>query len=65
MNKQTNTNKLEHLLHTEPYINRNPDFTEFLFGQQPIQIISGKNESSLYDYNSTMYRLNKALTTWY
>ena len=50
---------------TEPYINRNPDFTEFLFGQQPIQIISGKNESSLYDYNSTMYRLNKALTTWY
>jgi hypothetical protein len=49
----------------EPYIYRNPDFTEFLFGKQPIQILSGKTESSLYDYNSTIYRLNKAIATWY
>ena len=49
----------------EPYIKRHPDFTEFLFGQQYIQLLLGKNESNLYDYNSTIKRLEKAVATWY
>ena len=48
-----------------PYIKRNPDFTEFLFGQQPIQLLFGKNETNLYDYTITMNRLKKAFNTWY
>jgi hypothetical protein len=48
-----------------PYIMRNPDFTEFLFGQQPIQLLFGKNESNLYNYDITMKRLSKAISTWY
>ena len=49
----------------QPYITRNPDFTEFLFGQQPIQLLYGKNESNLYDYTITMNRLKKAIHMWY
>ena len=49
----------------QPYIKRHPDFTEFLFGQQPIQLLFGKNESNLYDYTITMNRLKKALHIWY
>lgn len=49
----------------QPYIKRNPDFTEFLFGQQPIQLLYGKNESNLYDYTITMNRLKKAIHMWY
>jgi hypothetical protein len=48
-----------------PYVMRNPDFTEFLFGQQTIQLLFGKNESNLYNYDITMKRLNKAISTWY
>ena len=49
----------------QPYIKRHPDFTEFLFGQQPIQLLFGKNELNLYDYTSTMNRLKKAIHMWY
>ena len=49
----------------QPYIKRHPDFTEFLFGQQPIQLLFGKDETNLYDYSITMNRLKKALKTWY
>ena len=49
----------------QPYIKRHPDFTEFLFGQQPIQLLFGKNETNLYDYKITMNRLKKALQVWY
>ena len=48
----------------QPYIIRHPDFTEFLFGLQPIQLLFGKNESNLYNYDITMCRLEKALNTW-
>ena len=49
----------------QPYIMRNPDFTEFLFGQQPIQLLFGKNKSNLYNYDITRKRLEKAFNTWY
>ena len=49
----------------KPEIKRHSDFTEFLFGQQPIQLLYGKNESNLYDYTITMTRLKKAYATWY
>ena len=49
----------------QPYIMRNPDFTEFLFGQQPIQLLFGKNETNLYNYDITRKRLEKAFNTWY
>ena len=49
----------------EPYIIRHPDFTEFIFGTQPIQLLFGKNEKTLYNYNITMNRLVKTQTKWY
>ena len=49
----------------QPYIIRNPDFTEFLFGQQPIQLLFGKNETNLYNCDITRKRLEKAFNTWY
>ena len=49
----------------EPYIMRNPDFTDFLFGIQPIQLIFGKNLYNLYNLELTEKRLLKAYTKWY
>ena len=44
---------------------RNPDFTEFLFGIQPIKVIFGKNQYNLYNLELTEKRLIKAYTKWY
>ena len=49
----------------KPYIKRHPDFTEFLFGTQPIQLLYGKTKYNLYNYNITMKRLEKAHNKWY
>ena len=49
----------------EPHIMRNPDFTEFLFGIQPIKVIFGKNQYNLYNLELTEKRLIKAYTKWY
>ena len=49
----------------QPYIKRHPDFTEFLFGQQPIQLLFGKDNTNLYNVDITMNRLKKALQLWY
>ena len=49
----------------EPYIIRHPDFTEFLFGNQPIQLLFGKNENTLFNYDSTLKRLEKIKNKWY
>ena len=48
-----------------PHIMRNPDFTEFLFGIQPIKPIFGKNQYNLYNPESTNKRLVKAKKKWY
>jgi hypothetical protein len=48
-----------------PYIIRHPDFTEFLFGTQPIQLICGKSIHNLYNYDHTIQRLLKAQKKWY
>jgi len=47
-----------------PYIMRHPDFTEFIFGQQPVQLLVGKDTSNLYNYEITMKRLQKAIKKW-
>ena len=61
-----------------PYILKHPDFTDFLFGLQPIQLLYGKNESNLYYYDyeiqnsytikktgcPTKIRLEKAKAKW-
>jgi len=49
----------------EPYIIRHPDFTEFIFGNQLIQILLGKTEKSLFNYHITIRRLQKAKEKWY
>ena len=49
----------------EPYIIRHPDFTEFIFGNQPIQLLFGKNENTLFNYDITMKRLEKIKQKWY
>jgi len=49
----------------EPYIIRHPDFTEFIFGNQLIQILLGKTENSLFNYHMTIIRLQKAKEKWY
>ena len=49
----------------EPHIIRHPDFTEFIFGNQPIQLLFGKNENTLFDYDITMKRLEKTKQKWY
>ena len=49
----------------ESHIMRNPDFTEFLFGIQPIKLIFGKNPCNLYNLELTEKRLVKAYTKWY
>jgi hypothetical protein len=49
----------------QPYVKRHPDFTEFLFGQQPIQLLFGKDNTNLYNVDITMNRLKKALYMWY
>ena len=48
-----------------PHIMRNPDFTDFLFGVQPIKLIFGKNQYNLYNSESTEKRLLKAQKKWY
>lgn len=48
-----------------PYILRHPDFTEFLFGLQPIQLLYGKNLHNLYNPKITEKRLFKAQTKWH
>ena len=48
-----------------PHIMRNPDFTEFLFGIQPIKLIFGKNIYNLYNPELTEKRLMKARQKWY
>ena len=48
-----------------PHIMRNPDFTDFLFGLQPIKLIFGKNQYNLYNSESTEKRLLKAQKKWY
>ena len=48
----------------EPNIIRNPDFTEFIFGNQPIQLLFGKNENTLFNYDITMKRLEKIKQKW-
>jgi hypothetical protein len=48
----------------EPYIIRHPDFTEFIFGNQPIQLLFGKNENTLFNYDITMKRLEKIKQKW-
>uniref|UniRef100_A0A6C0EZA8 Uncharacterized protein n=1 Tax=viral metagenome TaxID=1070528 RepID=A0A6C0EZA8_9ZZZZ len=47
-----------------PHVLRHSDFTEFLFGAQPIQLIYGKDQSNLYNYDVTMKRLQKAKKMW-
>ena len=49
----------------EPYIIRNPDFTEFIFCNQPLQLLFGKNEKTLFNYDLTMKRLEKFEQKWY
>jgi hypothetical protein len=49
----------------KPYIIRHPDFTEFIFGNQPIQLLFGKNEKTLFNYDITMKRLEKTKQKWY
>ena len=49
----------------EPHIMRHPDFTEFLFGYLPLQVLSTKNNINLYDYTITERRKLKAYNTWY
>ena len=48
----------------EPHIIRHPDFTEFIFGNQPIQLLFGKNEKTLFNYDITMKRLEKINNKW-
>jgi len=48
-----------------PNIIRHPDFTEFIFGNQPIQLLFGKNENTLFNYDITMKRLEKIKQKWY
>lgn len=47
-----------------PYVLRHSDFTEFLFGTQPIKLIYGKDKTNLYNYDITMKRLQKAKKMW-
>ena len=49
----------------EPHIMRHPDFTEFLFGYLPLQLLSTKNNINLYDFTITERRKLKAYNTWY
>jgi len=49
----------------EPYIIRHPDFTEFIFGNQPLQLLFGRNKYNLYDYSLTMKRIEKFKYKWY
>ena len=49
----------------EPNIIRHPEFTEFIFGVQPIKILFWRNESNLYNPMATLNRLEKAITKWY
>ena len=46
-------------------IMRNPDFTDFLFGIKPINLIFGKNQYNLYNPELTEKRLLKAKKKWY
>ncbi len=46
------------------FISRHPDFTEFLFGIQPIQLLYGKTQDNLYNPSSTEFRLYKAIQFW-
>ena len=48
-----------------PRVMRHPDFTDFLFGKQQIQLLFGKNESNLYNKEITDSRLKKAILNWY
>jgi len=50
---------------SSPHIMRNPDFTDFLFGIQPIKLIFGKNKYNLYNPDLTEKRLFKAKKKWY
>jgi len=46
------------------HVIRNPDFTEFLFGIQPLQKITGKSCYNLYNPELTSKRFIKAQTKW-
>ena len=46
------------------FISRHPDFTEFLFGTQSIQLLYGKTHDNLYNPDSTGFRLYKAIQFW-
>jgi len=53
----------------EPYVRRNMNFTEFLFGYQQIQLLYPVNclrdEEHYYDYKITKKRFIKAYYKWY
>ena len=49
----------------EPHIIRHPDFTEFIFGNQLIQLLLGKTKHTLFNYDITMNRLEKTKHKWY
>ena len=49
----------------EPHIIRHPDFTEFIFCNQLIQLLFGKNKNTLFNYDITMKRLEKTKEKWY